>query len=102
MQVQERLNLDLEHGVNISVDLNKIKMSEEQRAILKKLISKIDSLDTAECTKEGCPAQKHLSSEEFEKIRKLSATLAPLTPDLRAAGPIVDFCLHVVNVHQAV
>lgn len=97
----DNISLQFESGVKVDIDPSKISMTEEQREILDKLVLKLQEQPVVpECTAEGCPAQKVLSQADFEKIRNLNMTLG-LGGAHAASGPIVDFCLHVINVHEA-
>jgi len=96
--VRDGLSLQFESGVNLDVDLSKVQMTAEQRAAVDKLAREVRELSVTECTaEEGCPAQKFLSAEEFEKVRGLKATLGSGGTS-EARGVIVDFCLHAIVI----
>lgn len=101
MNVERRdqtLTLAFDSGVTVSIDLAGVDMSEEQMAILDKLARQSGELDSTECVDGHCPAQAVLEPEEFEKVRGLYVGLREIPID--SAGPFIDFCLHVINVHQ--
>jgi hypothetical protein len=84
----------------LDLDLSHVKMSAEQQAIADRLFTRIknepiaaDADDPCEAGK--CLASKHLSPDEFSKIRGLKAQLGTSTA---ASGIIADFCLHVVVI----
>ena len=85
-------------GVTIGVDLRKVKMTRDQRLAVGKLLRKAKGITMKECTGDDCPAGQHLAPEEFASIRKLRSVLGTGGGMNPVAGPIVDFCLHVINV----
>jgi hypothetical protein len=95
---ERTLNLRFESGVTVGIDLGGVDLTREQLTILDKLASRSRELDSTECSDDHCPAQEVLEPDEFEKVRGLYVGLREIPVD--AAGPIVDFCLHVINVHQ--
>lgn len=95
---ERTLTLNFDSGATLSVDLDRVGVSDEQLAILDKIASRAGELESTECADGHCPAQAVLRSDEFEKVRGLYAGLREIPVD--AAGPVVDFCLHVVNVHE--
>lgn len=83
-----------ESGAEISVDLGRLGISQEQDRALTRLVDEAGDLDTA--CRDGddyCPAQAVLSRDEFEAVRGLKVGLQTVGAEVR--GPIIDFCLHV-------
>jgi hypothetical protein len=85
-----------EHEMNL--DLAGVVMTDEQREIVQKLAKSVrnEAIDVDAddpCEQGQCLASKHLSPDEFSKIRGLRVTLGT-----GVAHPhiIVDFCLHWV------
>ena len=89
------LSIDFGGSAIVSVDLNQIKMTSSQSAILSKLIRGKPGFTLAECTGDDCPAAERLTPDEFKQIRELKATLGASG---EAAGLVCDFCLKCVNV----
>lgn len=96
-EAPEALHLAFDSGVNIDVDLSKVRMSRQQREAIDKLLKHAPKIKQAECVGDSCPAQKFLTPKEFESVRGLKATLGA-GGGVAAPGPIVDFCLHVIIV----
>jgi hypothetical protein len=99
MRAGSDLTLDFDRGVEVRVDLRRVNMTREQAGILDKLVRGLGDVAVQSCEGDRCPAQDVLEPDEFEKIRHLRATLGGTTGGV-AAGPIVDFCLNVINVHE--
>lgn len=94
----ETLTLNFESGINVEVDLRRANLTDDHLRILDKLARESGSLDSSECKDGHCPAQAVLEPDEFEKVRGLYVGLREIP--VEAAGPFIDFCLHVINVHQ--
>jgi hypothetical protein len=90
-----RFTLNFGGAASAAVDLSRVKMTDRQKQIVDKLLMAQPSMTLEECTGDDCPAQKHLSSEEFREIRGLKATLGG---GGAVAGLVCDFCLKCVNV----
>jgi len=95
---EHTLTVNFDSGVTASVDLDTVGATDEQLEILDKLASRARELDSTECHDGHCPAEKVLEPAEFEKVRGLYAGLREIPID--AAGPFIDFCLHVHIVHK--
>ncbi|MEV5555051.1 hypothetical protein ACI2LC_24165 [Nonomuraea wenchangensis] len=97
----QELSLRFESGAELSVDLGRLDLTEEQDQALSKLVGKAGELDM-ECRDddEHCPAQAVLSRDEFEAVRGLKVGLQSAGVEVR--GPIIDFCLHVHIVGRSV
>jgi hypothetical protein len=97
VRLSRSLDLQFSNGLSLSVDLRTVEMSEEQERVVAKLQRELLNLDEATCRGEKCPAQAVLSDDEFEMVRSLRKTIG-LSSAGEAAGPLIDFCLHVINV----
>ncbi len=100
MRVSQIMSLDFGGAVVANVDLSKVDMSDEQRAIVGKLFGAlkrddVNLLEDGDCEAGSCLASKYLPNDEFEKIRNLQAVIST---DAQAAGLICDFCLSCVAV----
>ena len=95
---ERTLNLTFDSGVSIGIDLAQIEINEDQLTILDKLGRRARDLESTECDDGHCPAQAVLEPDEFEKVRGLYVGLREIP--VEASGPIIDFCLHVINVHN--
>jgi|ERR1700754_739605 hypothetical protein len=98
--LKQALHLDIGGAATVQLDLSRVAMNDEQRAIVAKLLASLKSderISAAEdqCEIGKCVASRYLSDDEFQKVRGLKATLGT---DTRADTLIADFCLHVVNV----
>lgn len=88
--------------VEISFDLDRVEMTDEQRAIVGKLfaqnptalVATDEHTHAAESGRDG-PARKYLSASEFESIRKLGVRLGSHGA---LAAAQCDFCLHCVKL----
>jgi len=89
-------------AVSMSIDLRRLKMTDQQRATVRKLFAQNpvtecteeDHYSAAELGKEG-PGSKYLEPEEFESIRELGVRLG--TSGTLAAAQC-DFCLHCISL----
>lgn len=87
-----------EHGLDL--DLSSVTMTQEQQIIAGKLFQSIQDevidIEAKDSCEQGkCVASKHLTPDEFSKIRGLKAELTTLP---NPGGIIADFCIHVVRV----
>ena len=112
MRVEKIMKIHLQSEASIELDLAKVKMSDEQRQIVNKLLDRTPgiSFDDTSCIDINChettlpdgteqdlssPARKLLSEDEFEKVRYLKASLGPEGSGA-ASKIIINFCLHVI------
>jgi hypothetical protein len=101
--ISHEVHLSSTNGATeVSFDLNKIKMTNEQEAIVLKLfkqnpIAYLTDSDHSHENEKGLPGpgSKYLNSDEFEIIRHLGVRLGT-KGELTAA--VCDFCLHCVKV----
>ncbi len=91
---QNKVALDF-GGVVVYLDLTTVKMTNTQKDILQKILSKKPNLTVEEYTGDDYPASKILSHEEFNQIRSLKATLGTHET---IAGFICNFSLKCVAV----
>jgi hypothetical protein len=87
-------------AVNLSFDLEKVKMSKEQKDIVHKLLNQNPigeaSLEVDPSDQQIGPGSKYLTAEEFESIRKLGVRLGTGGDVSVSAATACDFCLHCV------
>lgn len=101
MKISSGVKFDMGGAAEVQLDLTKVKMSDEQRSIVQKLIASIKPSETVsiseqdQCEIGKCVASRYLPDEEFKKIRGLKATLGS---EGATAGILCDFCLHFVAV----
>jgi len=89
-------------AAELHFDLNRIKMTDAQKAIVQKLFAQQPIAEVvedghshaAERGKDG-PASKYLTKDEFASIRELGVRLG--TSGVLAAAQC-DFCLHCVKL----
>ena len=98
--LKQALHMDLGGAATVQLDLSRIAMNDEQRAIVAKLLGSLkpDERIRAEddhCEIGKCVASKYLADDEFQKIRGLKATLGT---NSRSDTIFMDFCLKTVSV----
>lgn len=92
------VTITLARGVDVTVDLSQHKLDKEQARILQKAVRALSNADVETLLRRGCPSRGFLEPAEFERIRGLKARITTSGGGSPVAGPIVDFCLHVINV----
>ena len=98
--LKQALHMDLGGAATVQLDLSRVAMNDEQRAIVAKLLGALKPeermrAEDDRCEIGKCAASKYLADDEFQKIRGLKATLGA---DSRADQLFMDFCLKVVSV----
>lgn len=95
------LHVAFDGGVAVDVDLAHLRLSEEQRQAVDKLIERAGRVDDAQCRDGRCPAQDFLEPDDFATVRELNASLGTMAAnDEVFAWIIIDFCIHPL-VHRA-